>query len=126
MSRVKRGPGPRRRHQRVFKQTEGFVGGRRNRYREAVRSLLKSWQYAFAGRKQRKRDFRRLWITRINAACRIHGMTYGRFIASLKAAEVELDRKVLADMAVNEPALFEQLVRVAREHAADLTVAAAT
>jgi len=68
MSRVKRGPIPRRRHNRVFKQTEGFVGSRRNRYREAVRVLFKSWEYAYVGRKLRKRDFRTLWIQRINAA----------------------------------------------------------
>jgi large subunit ribosomal protein L20 len=113
MSRVKRGPSPRRRHQRVFAQTEGFVGGRKNRYREAVRVLMKSWQYAFAGRKQRKRDFRRLWIQRINAACRLNGVTYSRFMALLKDAAVELDRKILADMAVHDPAAFSQLCKLA-------------
>jgi large subunit ribosomal protein L20 len=90
MSRVKRGPTPHRRHQRVFKQTEGFFGGRKNRYREAVRSLFKSWEYAYVGRKLRKRDFRTLWIQRINAACRINGTTYSRFIAALKASEMVL------------------------------------
>ena len=84
MPRVKRGPGPRRRHKRIFKQTEGFFGGRKNRYREAVRSLFKSWQYAYIGRKLRKRDFRRLWIQRINAACRENGTTYSRFINALR------------------------------------------
>ena len=112
MSRVKRGPIPRRRHNRVFKQTEGFGGSRRNRYREAVRVLFKSWQYAYIGRKLRKRDFRTLWIERINAACRLNGTTYSRFIAALKASEVELDRKVLADMAVEDPAAFGKLVQL--------------
>lgn len=118
MSRVKRGPAPRRRHQRVLKQAEGFFGGRKNRYREAVRSLLRSWQYSYVGRKQRKRDFRRLWIQRINAACREHGMPYSRFIASLKAAEIELDRKVLADMAVSDPKAFGQLLQLVRSESA--------
>jgi large subunit ribosomal protein L20 len=118
MSRVKRGPIPRRRHNRVFKQTEGFVGGRKNRYREAVRVLFKSWEYAYVGRKLRKRDFRSLWIQRINAACREHGTTYSRFIAALKASEVELDRKVLADMAVQDPASFGKLLEITNKAAA--------
>lgn len=113
MSRVKRGPIPRKRHKRVFDQTEGFVGGRKNRYREAVRVLRKAWQYAYIGRKLRKRDFRALWITRINAACRENGTTYSRFIAAMKTAEIELDRKVLADLAVNEPAAFKHLTELA-------------
>ena len=114
MSRVKRGPIPRRRHNRVFKQTEGFVGGRRNRYREAVRVLFKSWEYAYVGRKHRKRDFRTLWIQRINAACRLHGTTYSRFIAALKASEIELDRKVLADIAMHEGDAFKGIVAQAK------------
>jgi large subunit ribosomal protein L20 len=118
MSRVKRGPIPRRRHNRVFKQTEGFVGSRRNRYREAVRVLFKSWEYAYVGRKLRKRDFRTLWIQRINAACRLHGTTYSRFIAALKTSEVELDRKVLADMAVQDPAAFGKLLELTSKAAA--------
>jgi large subunit ribosomal protein L20 len=112
MSRVKRGPTPRRRHNRVFKQTEGFVGSRKNRYREAVKVLFKSWEYAYVGRKLRKRDFRSLWIQRINAACRQHGTTYSRFIAALHAAGVELDRKVLADMVVSDPTSFGKLLEV--------------
>jgi large subunit ribosomal protein L20 len=118
MSRVKRGPIPRRRHNRVFKQTEGFVGGRKNRYREAVRVLFKSWEYAYVGRKLRKRDFRTLWIQRINAACRLNGTTYSRFIAALKASEIELDRKVLADMAVENPTAFGKLLELTGKAAA--------
>lgn len=112
MSRVKRGPSPRRRHKRVLDQTEGFFGGRKNRYREAVRVLRKAWQHAYVGRKLRKRDFRRLWIQRINAACRENGVTYSRFIAALHAKEIELDRKVLADLAVNNPSAFKKLTEL--------------
>ena len=113
MSRVKRGVVPRRRKRRVFKQTEGFFGGRKNRFREAVKALRKSWQYAYIGRKLRKRDMRALWIQRINAACREHGLSYSRFMFKLKSAAVELDRKVLADLAVNEPAAFKKLADLA-------------
>ncbi len=112
MSRVKRGPIPRRRHKRVFKQTEGFSGGRKNRFREAVKVLRKAWQYAYVGRKLRKRDFRRLWVQRINAACRVNGTSYSRFMHALKVNSVELDRKVLADMAVNDPGAFKKLTEL--------------
>jgi large subunit ribosomal protein L20 len=114
MSRVKRGPSPRRRHKRVLAQTEGFFGGRKNRYRQAMHVLWKSWQYAYAGRKLRKRDFRRLWITRINAAVRPHGLSYSRFVSGLHAAGVEVDRKILADLAVRDPGAFAQLVETAK------------
>ena len=117
MPRVKRGPSPRRRHKRVLKQTKGFWGGRKNRYRQAIRVLWKSWTYAYIGRKLRKRDFRRLWITRINAACRQNGTTYSRLMGSLTKAGVELDRKVLADMAVNDPNAFKSLTDLAAKAA---------
>jgi len=97
----------------VLEQVEGFWGGRKNHYRQAMRALWKSWQYAYAGRKLRKRDFRQLWIARINAACRTHGVSYSRFIAAIKKAGLELDRKVLADMAVNDAAAFQQLTQLA-------------
>ncbi|MDQ2642832.1 MAG: 50S ribosomal protein L20 [Myxococcota bacterium] len=113
MSRVKRGQYPRRRHKRVLAQTQGFFGGRKNRYRQAMRVLWKSWQYAYVGRKLRKRDFRRLWITRINAACRLNGTSYSRLMFSLKKAGVELDRKVLAEMAATDAAAFKQLAELA-------------
>jgi large subunit ribosomal protein L20 len=93
----------------VLEQVEGFWGGRKNHYRQAMRVLWKSWQYAYAGRKLRKRDFRALWISRINAACRANGVTYSTFMSSLKKAGLELDRKVLADLAVNDAAAFQQL-----------------
>ncbi len=113
MSRVKRGPSPRRRHKRVLAQTEGFFGGRKNRYRQAMRVLWKAWQYAYVGRKLRKRDFRSLWITRINAACRQNGTTYSKFIAALGSAGIELDRKTLAEMALNDAPAFTKLVGLA-------------
>jgi large subunit ribosomal protein L20 len=113
MSRVKRGPIPRRRHKRVFKQTKGFFGGRKNRYRQAIRVLWKSWQYAYVGRKLRKRDFRSLWIVRINAACRDNGTTYSKLMGKLKETGIDLDRKVLADMAMNDAAAFKQLAELA-------------
>lgn len=113
MSRVKRGPSPRRRHKRVLQQTEGFFGGRKNRYRQAFHVLWKSWQYAFIGRKLRKRDFRQLWIARINAACRANGTSYSRLIAGLKKSGLELDRKVLADLAVNDAGGFAKLAQMA-------------
>jgi large subunit ribosomal protein L20 len=113
MSRVKRGPQPRRRHKRVLKQVKGFWGGRKNRIRQAMRVLWKSWQYSYTGRKLRKRDFRRLWITRINAACRENGTTYSKLIGAMKKSGIDLDRKVLADMALNDAAVFKQLTELA-------------
>ncbi len=113
MPRVKRGPSPRRRHKRVLKKAKGFYGGRKNRIREAIRTLWKAWSHAYVGRKRRKRDFRRLWIVRINAACRENGTTYSQLMGSLKSAEIDLDRKVLADMAVNDPAAFTKLAKLA-------------
>lgn len=123
MSRVKRGPFPRRRHKRVFKQTKGFWGGRKNRFRQALRVLWKSWQYAYVGRKLRKRDFRALWIQRINAACRENGTTYSRLMGQLKLAGVDLDRKVLADMAVHDGDAFKRLTELAKQAAAEPTAA---
>lgn len=119
MSRVKRGPFPRRRHKRVFKQTKGFWGGRKNRIRQAIRVLWKSWQYAYVGRKLRKRDFRALWIQRINAAARENGTTYSRLMGQLKLAGVDLDRKVLADMAVHDMDAFKKLTDLAKQAAAE-------
>lgn len=115
MSRVKRGTVPRRRHKRVLKQTKGFYGSRKNRFRQAINCLYKSWIYAYAGRKLRKRDFRRLWIQRINAACRECGTSYSKFMGALKVAGIELDRKVLADIAVNDSAAFKKLTELAAQ-----------
>ncbi len=113
MPRVKRGPQAHHRHQRVLEQCEGFWGGRKNRIRQAMHVLWKSWQYAYVGRKLKKRDYRRLWITRIGAACKENGTSYSRLMGALKARGIELDRKVLADMAVADPAAFKQLTELA-------------
>lgn len=115
MARVKRGFVARRRRNRVLKQTEGFFGGRKNRHRQAVEVLNKAWKYAYTGRKLRKRDMRRLWITRINAAARLNGTTYGRLINSLKNAKVGLDRKVLSDLAIHDPAAFKAVIDAAKK-----------
>jgi large subunit ribosomal protein L20 len=96
-------------------QTEGFWGGRKDRYRQAIHALCKSWQYAYVGRKLRKRDFRRLWITRINAACRESGTSYSQLMGKLRLAGVDLDRKVLADMAVHDAPGFKKLAALAAQ-----------
>lgn len=114
MARVKRGFVARRRRNRVLKQTEGYSGGRKNRFRQAVEVLRKAWVYAYIGRKHRKREFRRLWITRINAAARQNGISYSKLMGGLKKAEVALDRKVLADLAVADPAAFKAVVDTAK------------
>ena len=99
---------------RLRKLTKGFVMSRRNLYRQAVVTLIRSRVYAFRDRRVRKRHFRRLWIVRINAGARAHGLSYNQFIAGLKAAEVELDRKVLADLAVSDPDAFGKLAEQAK------------
>ena len=111
--RVKRGPGPRRRHKAVLTEAKGFYGSRRTRYKEAVKTLRKAWEYQYTSRKLKKRDFRSLWIVRINAACRENGTTYSRFMAALIKAGVGLDRKILADLAVNDPGAFKKLTELA-------------
>ncbi len=117
MARVKRGFKARRRRNRVLKQCEGFWGGRKNRYRQAVEVLRKSWVYAYVGRKLKKRDFRKRWIARINAAARSNGTSYGRLIHGLKLAGIGLDRKVLSDIAIHDPAAFTAVVKSAKLHA---------
>ena len=114
MTRVKGGPSARRRHKRVLKLTKGQRATKHSLHRRAHEAMLKSLTNAYRDRRRRKRDFRRLWITRINAASRQHGLPYGRFIAGLRQAGVELDRKVLADLAVNDAEAFAQLVDVAK------------
>ncbi len=114
MTRVKGGPRARRRHNRVLKLTKGQRGTKHALYRRAHEAMLKSLTYSYRDRRRRKRDFRRLWITRINAAARQHGVPYSRFMAGLKEAGVELDRKVLADLAVRDTEAFAHLVEVAK------------
>ena len=114
MARVKRGVTARRRHKRLLNRAEGRRGTRSTLVRPAREALIHALVYAYRDRRDRKRDMRRLWIERINAASRQHGMPYGRFIAGLKTAGVEVDRKILADMAVREPAAFAAMVETAK------------
>ncbi|MGP1450802.1 MAG: 50S ribosomal protein L20 [Wolinella sp.] len=115
MPRVKTGIVRRQRHKKVLKLARGFYSGRRKHFRKAKEQLERSLCYAFRDRKQKKRDFRSLWITRINAACRINEISYSRFMHGLKLANIELDRKILADMAMNEPVNFAKVVEVAKK-----------
>ncbi len=111
MARVKRGVTTHARHKKVLKASKGFRGRSSTNYRIALERLEKSLQYAYRDRRQKKRDFRGLWIQRINAAVREHGITYSRFIAGLKETGIELDRKVLAAIAYDDPAAFSQVVQ---------------
>ncbi|MEH6728004.1 MAG: 50S ribosomal protein L20 [Hyphomicrobiales bacterium] len=110
MARVKRGVTSHARHKKVIKAAKGYYGRRKNTIRVAKQAVEKAGQYAYRDRKTRKRNFRALWIQRINAAVREHGMTYGRFIDGLNKAEIAVDRKVLSDIAIHEPATFKVLV----------------
>ena len=114
MSRVKRGVIANKRRKNVLKHTKGFRWGRKSKERAAKEALLHAWTHAFAGRKQKKRDYRTLWNVRINAAARANGMTYSQLINKLKKANVKLDRKVLADLARQEPAVFAKVVAHAK------------
>ncbi len=109
--RVKRGVTSHARHQKIRKATKGFTRGNRSSIRRGRQALTKSLQYAYRDRRNRKRTFRALWNARINAAARLHNTTYSRLIAGLKAANITLDRKVLSELAVNEPAAFEAVVK---------------
>ncbi len=112
--RVKTGTVRRRRHKKILKMAKGFYSGRRKHFRKAKEQIERSLVYAFRDRKQKKRDFRKLWIVRINAACRLNDINYSRFINGLKKANIELDRKILADLAMNEPETFAKLVEQAK------------
>ena len=113
--RVKGGFVTRRRHKKILNMTKGQWGTRSKLFRRANEAMMKSYWYAYRDRRVRRREFRRLWIARINAATRANGMSYSQFIHGLKLADVQLDRKVLADLAVREPAAFAQVVDVAKE-----------
>jgi len=110
MPRVKTGTTRRARHKKILKLAKGFYSGRRKHFRKAAEAVAHAFQYAYRDRRQKKRDFRKLWIVRINAACRLNGTTYSRFMNALKVAEITLDRKILADMAMNDAASFTSLV----------------
>lgn len=114
--RTTKGAARRKKKKRVMKAARGYKGGRSKLYRQAKESLMRAWRYGWVHRRQKKRDFRRLWITRINAAARMRGMNYSRLMGGLKKANVELNRKVLADLALNDPPAFDRLVEMAREN----------
>ena len=118
MARIKGGLNARKKHNRVLKLAKGYRGARSKQYRIAKQSVMRALASAYAGRKQRKRQFRQLWIARINAAARLNGLSYSRFMYGLKQGGIELDRKVLADMAVTDKEGFAELVETAKKHIA--------
>ena len=115
MARVKGGLNARKKHNRVLKMAKGYRGARSNQYRIAKQSVMRALASSYAGRKERKRQFRQLWIARINAAARINGLSYSRFMHGLKLAGVEMDRKILSDMAINDAEGFAKLAKVAKD-----------
>jgi len=114
MARVKRGVTARRRHKKVIKMAKGYYNARRKVFRVAKQAVTKALQYAYIGRKQKKRQFRSLWIVRINAAARLHGLSYSRFMNGLLKANITLDRKALADIAMHDPAAFGAIAEQAK------------
>lgn len=114
MARIKRAVNAKKKHKKVLKQAKGYFGAKSKLFRPANQAVMKSLNYAFAGRKQRKRDFRKLWIARINAAARLNGMSYSKFISGLKNANIEVNRKMLSEMAINDPNGFAELVKIAK------------
>ena len=114
MPRAKGGFKTRRRRNRILKQAKGFRGGRSKNWKAALEAVRHAWRYMFYGRKLRKRDFRQLWIVRINAACREHGVSYSRLISGLTRSGVALDRKILADLAISDPTTFGKIVEAAK------------
>ncbi|MCZ6680684.1 MAG: 50S ribosomal protein L20 [Candidatus Poribacteria bacterium] len=114
MAKVKTGSVRRKRRKRILKHSKGYRGGRNNLRRSAVEAVEKGWNYAYAHRRTRKREFRGLWIARINAAARAHGLSYSRFMHGLKKAGIELNRKVLADIAVHDETGFAQIAELAK------------
>ena len=114
MARIKGGLNAKKKHNRVLKLAKGYRGARSKQYRIAKQSVMRALTSAYAGRKQRKRQFRQLWIARINAAARLNGLSYSRFMYGLKQADIDLNRKVLADMAVNDPQGFSDLAQIAK------------
>ncbi|MDX9865607.1 MAG: 50S ribosomal protein L20 [Anaerolineaceae bacterium] len=115
MARVKGGPSAHQRHKKVLKITKGQYGSRSKLFKRANEAMLKSLWYAYRDRRTRKRDLRRLWITRINAAARLNGMTYSKFIHAMRTADIQLNRKMLADLAVRDPQAFTVVVETAKK-----------
>lgn len=115
MSRVKRGTVTKKRHKRLLKQTKGFWGQRKNIFKRAKETLMRAWAYAFKGRKLKKRDMRGLFISRITAASRSHGLSYSKFMHGLSSANVKLNRKMLSQLAIHEPNAFAELTKIAQQ-----------
>lgn len=115
MTRIKRGIIKRKKHKKVLKETRGYYGAKSRSYRAAKQQILKSLAYAYRDRKNNKRNFRRLWIIRINAAARLNGLSYNELINGLKKASVEINRKILSELAVNDPDAFKELTAVAKK-----------
>lgn len=118
MARIKGGMNAKKKHNRVLKLAKGYRGARSKQYRVAKQSVMRALTSSYAGRKQRKRQFRQLWIARINAAARMNGLSYSKFMYGLKSADIDLNRKVLADMAVNDAEGFSKLCDIAKEKVA--------
>ena len=114
MSRIKRGVITKKRHKKLLKQTKGYWGQRKNVFRRAKETLLRALQFAFIGRKLKKRDFRKLFVVRISAACKQHGVSYSKFIHGLKQKNIGLNRKMLSQLAIFEPEAFAQLIKVVK------------
>ena len=115
MARVKTGRTTRARHKKILKQAKGYYGAKHYRFRNANQAVMKSLKYAYIGRKDRKSNFRKLWITRINAAARINGTTYSKLISGLKKANVTINRKMLAELAITDPKAFTKVVELAKK-----------
>ena len=115
MARVKGALATRKRRKKILKLAKGYWGAKSKHFKMAKEAVMKSGNYAYIGRRQKKRDFRRLWITRINAACRMNGITYSAFINGLKKANINLNRKMLSEIAINDPKAFTELVEVAKK-----------
>ena len=116
MARLKGGVNARKKHKKVLKQAKGYYGAKSKLFRPANQAVMKSLNYAFIGRRLKKRDFRKLWITRINAAARANGMSYSKFISGLKKANIEVNRKMLSEMAIHDAAGFTKLVEMAKSN----------
>ena len=114
MARIKGATTTRKRRKKVLKAAKGYYGGKHRLFKTAKQAVMKSGQYAYIGRKQRKRDFRRMWITRISAACKMNGINYSTFMNGLKKADIDLNRKMLSEIAISDPAAFSALVEAAK------------
>ena len=124
MARATNGPASRKRRKKVLKYAKGYFGNKSKLFRYAKEAVQHAWQYAFAARRKKKGDFRGLWIIRLNAACRDAGISYSRFIEGLKAAKIELDRKVMSDLAIHDDVAFKALVKAAQHTLAEKAAAA--